>query len=141
MQNTVERYLFARLDLEGDAMQYVREFGLRCLVSWVTFGRGLWRHTAYLMTKSSHWTCPAEGHEGSGLGSMNSGGSRSSSENSLTRSIATIDCSKPTNLRTRKSSFGVSASSACRRWRGAYIVRDCRCESKSEASEGSIDVR
>ena len=43
---------------------------------------------------------PAEGHEGGGLGSINSEGSRMSSEYSLTRSNATIDCSRPTKRRT-----------------------------------------
>ena len=45
--------------------------------------------TAYRMTRSSHLIAPSEGHDAGGRGSMNSGGSRGSSENSLTRSTAT----------------------------------------------------
>lgn len=45
--------------------------------------------TAYRMTRSSHWITPLVGHDAGGRGSRNSGGSRGSSENSLTRSTAT----------------------------------------------------
>ena len=82
-------HLLPRVDLEREAVEYIWQLGLEILQrsTQLIQHKGL---TEYRMTRSLQSMRPVAGQDAGGRGSTNSGGSRSSSEYSLTRSTATL---------------------------------------------------
>ena len=100
-------YLLSGVDLERKTMKHVWQ--LRLEGSSVGAYVEPLRHrelTEYRITRSLHSMRPAVGQDAGGRGSTNSGGSRSNSEYSLTRSTATLE----ETGEGRRHKHGISAS-------------------------------
>ena len=94
LANICFAYLLPRVDLEREPVEYVRQLGLEVLQRSIPLNPAPKKPTEYRMTSSLHSMCPVVGQDAGGRGSTNSGGSRSSSEYSLTRSTATFAADK-----------------------------------------------
>ena len=94
-RSTQNTDFLTRANLKRQMVQDVWQFRLpnstRCSSGSIPEDKGgrAGGRTAYRMTRSSHLIAPVVGHDAGGRGSTNSGGSRGSSENSLTRSTET----------------------------------------------------
>jgi hypothetical protein len=86
---TLNTHLLAWCNAEINMVKYIRQVGLKKRCQVVSDLGHLHGRTAYRMARSSHCRPPADGQDGGGRGSVNSGPSRGSSEYSLTLSMAT----------------------------------------------------
>ena len=156
-RSTQNTDFLTRANLKRQMVQDVWQFRLpnstRCSSGSIPEGKGerAGGRTAYRMTRSSHLIAPVVGHDAGGRGSTNSGGSRGSSENSLTRSTAT--CRKrlgrsqqrrggafsPWTVRDRRTDG--PASKLVIGWPGAGPAYKTHQEEKLEKSPGQLRSR